>query len=267
MSHTTYQIVEAFRAALVDMKACPAIRKVATDFPEAGIEMLVVASRRFNLHPSTVKIQTARARAVSLPPVAAPLVKKPLAAKPAAPVSDYKAAARAEIDRCREIARVRWGVAPDPHVTWEKRGVSAGSARGSSRISLHEHFASKEGEGYRSTVAHEYAHCVVNAMRPHDAAPTRRLLGLSLTGKLMFAKQRRDSQWSSHGSKWKEVMRSFGHAPRRCHNYESTEEIRRPRYEVKCPCRIHRVSMTLLNRIRAGAAYRCKQCKGTLALS
>jgi len=176
---------------------------------------------------------------------------------PARLIPAHEQMALQELARCAKIAREQF-VAPAFVHTWDLRGLRGGTCQqllsglSGYHLRFNAEIARAEGEAYRQTVAHEYAHGVVLAMREK--------LGRNIVG---FARKR----WAAHGTQWEAVMRAFGREPRRCHNYESAERaVERRVYAYRCACNIeHKVSIIRHRKARAGkAVYRCSTCKEKL---
>lgn len=251
---------------------CAGIRAFAIAHPDLSVALLVSIGNMAGLSPSTVRIQTAQARAglstlVAKGPEAAPTVKKSVAAVTKSNY-DHRAACLDEIERCKKIAKAKWGVCPQPRVIWAKRGTTAGTALGSTQINLNEFMAAAEGEKFtKRTPGHEYAHCVVAALKTHceDAAVNMRALG-----RILGRRFKSDSTWAPHGTKWQAVMHSFGLAATRCHNYESAAvaQTRTTRVcKANCGCdKLHMITRNMHNKIVAGAKYKCRLCRTILTV-
>lgn len=234
---------KSFQLAVVRHGTCAGIRATALAHPHVPVATLVAVGESLGVNATTIRIQTAKARGTTAS-ATTPVAKVHI-------TNAHHEAAVKEIERCQDIAWDKWNVRPNPEVTWNKRGTTAGTAFGSHLIRLNEHFAVHEGEGYLKTVAHEFAHCVVAARRP-----------------LEWAVRRSRSEWSPHGAVWQSVMRAFGYRPDRCHNYKSADLIRRTTRTVpaRCACKEHMVTPAMAQKIQNGARYRCRNCRGTLTI-
>lgn len=70
-----------------------------------------------------------------------------------------------------------------------------------------------------------------------------------------------------HGYEWRSVCRKIGmEEVTRCHNYDVKGHVNRHKrpYKYVCGCREFSLTITKHRRIRQGANYFCKSCKGTL---
>jgi len=71
----------------------------------------------------------------------------------------------------------------------------------------------------------------------------------------------------SHGEEWQATMREAGVEPRTTHTVDRTGLRRRQkRYPAHCDCRVHEITAQKVRKIRGGSVYRCKICKGRLAI-
>ena len=155
-----------------------------------------------------------------------------------------------EIERCRKIAEQRFGV--NPHIAaikWDLRGLTAGYCKylpgGNSEIRLNAKIAEAEGDGFTSTIAHEFAHAVVWAIQHANGA-------------------RRVSD--HHGPLWQQVMHAFGLPAQRCHSYESAEAVRYvEKFRYRCACGpVQLVGPKIHKKIQLGARYTCRVCRRVL---
>lgn len=125
-----------------------------------------------------------------------------------------------------------------PTIQWDLRGLCAGKALCRANcIRLNPVLLCANTEDFiRQTVPHEVAHLVNRALNGGAVKP--------------------------HGPEWRAIMRAFGLAPLRCHNYdvEPTASRTQERHAYYCLCRIHQISQTKHNRIRRGFIYRCRHC-------
>jgi predicted SprT family Zn-dependent metalloprotease len=241
---------QLLRDLIADYGTCGGIRAMATSRPELSVTQIAEIGQSVGLNPGTCRIQTARARGTVGSQQRTAIA---VAVAPKITGFDHRAEAMAEIARCGDIAQAKYGVRPDPKVLWNVRGKVGGWARGSEQIRLNEHFAINEGKAYLSTVAHEYAHTVVHAMR-HSV-----MMGLSPV-------MPRNSDWSAHGAVWKGVMLAFGKKPARCHQYASaaTAGYTRKTIAAKCSCTTHMITPQRAAKV---SQLRCKRCKSTLTLA
>lgn len=234
---------KSFQMAIARHGTCAGIRVTALAHPHVPVATLVAVGESLGVNATTIRIQTAKARGTTAS-AATPVAKVHVTAT-------HHEAALKEIERCQDIAWAKWNVRPNPEVKWNKRGTTAGTATGAHLIQLNEHFAVHEGAGYMKTVAHEFAHCVVAARAPRE-----------------WGLRRNRAQWGPHGAVWQDVMRAFGYTPRRCHNYESANLIRRTTKTVpaRCGCREHMVTPAMAAKVQSGVSYRCRACKGKLTI-
>jgi SprT protein len=144
-----------------------------------------------------------------------------------------------------ERARAQWPRAklPDPQVSFDLRGLTAGEACASDwLIRYNDELLQKHGEEFLAEIVpHEVAHLVVvGRFRRRRCRP--------------------------HGPEWKEVMAFFGLPPRRCHRFEATpaRRVRRISYRCSCPSP-HLLTKRAHLRIRRGTAeYSCRRCGDVL---
>jgi predicted SprT family Zn-dependent metalloprotease len=177
-------------------------------------------------------------------------------------MSDHRAIAAVELERCETIARMRWGFDQPIVVRWDLRGLTAGVARHVGYIvRFNEHIAKAEGEAYAQTVAHEVAHLVV-AWRYKRAYDTWRASGDSTAGRSYPRRPR------SHGLEWASVMAAFGKPAHRCHAYESAERaVERRVYAYTCErcARPFKLGAQRHAKAQRGVAYRhARGCGGRL---
>lgn len=240
---TLGDIKKSFKHNLDHYGTCAGVRTTAMAYPGTPVATLVAIGATLGVNATTIRIQAAKARGTTASTVT-PVVKVHI-------TTDHHQAALQEIARCQDIAWAKWNVRPNPEVKWNKRGVVAGTATGAHLIQLNEHFAVHEGEGYIKTVAHEFAHCVVAARQPKE-----------------WGYRRSRGEWSPHGAIWQNVMRAFGYTPNRCHQYKSTDLVRRNTKTARalCACREHAVTPAMAAKIQNGASYRCKMCRGKLTV-
>lgn len=72
---------------------------------------------------------------------------------------------------------------------------------------------------------------------------------------------------NGHGFWWKRLMNMCGFEARRCHNIDRTGIARtKIKIELKCSCRTHQVTQTIIKRIKSGKIYRCLYCKNNLSI-
>lgn len=71
---------------------------------------------------------------------------------------------------------------------------------------------------------------------------------------------------SSHGPRWKKIMKDFGVPATRCHSYSNgvvkTRELKR--FAYRCECRTHSLTSILHNRMCRGQRRWCKICRHDL---
>lgn len=181
---------------------------------------------------------------------------------------------RITFEKCKKVAFEIWRAnLYSPMVRWD---IVSERMRGQFRpsnnlVRLNPGFYRKYGEKYAETIAHEYAHYLVQFMREHRGHHAKELV--------------LDKGFRSHGQLWKAVMKSFGYNGDRASKYavdspkgeEDAGEYSRDKdpvivafeaarpYKYDCGCRIHNVSKRMHNNIRyRGMSYRCKLCKGDL---
>ena len=117
----------------------------------------------------------------------------------------YTTIAKQELDRCtQEIEFLGWPI-PQYRVEWSTRGHVAGWCMYTKpilTIKFNAFLAKQEGERFRETVAHEFAHAVC------------------------FVKY---GPRVHHGFEWRTVMQILGYAGDRCHRYAtmSAAQMRR----------------------------------------
>lgn len=141
-----------------------------------------------------------------------------------------------------------------PIINFDLRGRTAGTANSSTHtIRLNAGLFVRNVEDYMNdTIPHEVAHLVQYKLHPTQRRWTGR-------------KWVRTVQ--PHGYEWQRVMRSFGVAPERCHQMDTSEtRVKKnvTKYQYKCNCKTHEVGKKVHNRIQMGHTYTCRSCKGTL---
>lgn len=154
-------------------------------------------------------------------------------------------AVRAAEQRARELYRLDL---PPATIDFSLRGRCAGQARlgreARPRLRINLQLLAENLEDFLVvTIPHEVAHLVV----------------------LWQARQRR-SRPRPHGPEWQAVMRDcFALEPVRCHDYQTTPArvVRRP-FIYACPCREHRLTSTMHNRIRLAGGAACRNCRKVL---
>jgi SprT protein len=155
-----------------------------------------------------------------------------------------------EIERCRQIARARFGVDPEVDVNWEQRGMAAGRcqylAGGKALIRLNAKIAAAEGDKFISTIAHEYAHAVAW------------MLHWKLHGETKLK--------DHHGWQWQQIINAFGYPAERCHSYESAVPVRVvEKFRYRCGCGpVKLVGPKVHKKIQAGSVYVCNICRRRL---
>lgn len=131
-------------------------------------------------------------------------------------------------------------------VDFDLRGATAGQYHPQQRlIKYNASIAARNYEDFKErTVPHEVSH--------HIAMAWANFAGIRI---------------KPHGREWRKVMHFFGVTDtRRCHNYDiSGVKVKRQRRVIyRCTCLDHEVSMTIHNRIRKGAVYKCRSCHSAL---
>jgi len=135
---------------------------------------------------------------------------------------------------------------PDPQLSFDLRGLSAGQAVWRRRLPPLLRFnldiATRHSDDFlEHTVAHEVAHLITAACH---------------------------GRTRPHGPEWRKVMHYLGiDDPCRCHTYALDESrIRRQRrWSYSCACSRHELSTTRHNRIQnRGQRYHCRRCGGAL---
>lgn len=114
-------------------------------------------------------------------------------------------------------------------------------------VRINSQLATVAPDEVADTLAHEFAHAIVETMR-------------------VWKGHRRKGLWSSHGAIWRMVMRTLGYQPSRCHTLDlkPTRRERRWVYEAACGTRV-RVSTTLHNRIQKGQVRTVRRTGGRIA--
>lgn len=103
-------------------------------------------------------------------------------------------------------------------------------------------------EGFLPTVAHEYAHAVVHALKNSR----KREGGLD---------------FSPHGALWKSLMETFGYRPQRCHDYPVLPARKGKVFDYRCGrCRKdYRLGLIRHRRLEKHPGYLvCGSCRGPL---
>lgn len=114
---------------------------------------------------------------------------------------DMVAVADAEIARCRSDLEFLGWTLPVFHTRWSTRGHTAGycaypcHAHADYELRFNAYLARQEGERFRETAAHEYAHAAIHTRYGRSVA--------------------------AHGYEWRQLMQIFGYAGDRCHNYQT----------------------------------------------
>lgn len=131
------------------------------------------------------------------------------------------------------------------HYLWKRKGTTAGHSNwGKRELMFQLDLAEANKEDFLSqTVPHEVAHFVQRQMYPFSSA---------------------------HGREWKYIMRYvMGLDPDRCHMYDvsvtQTRKVRR--IEYKCNCKVHKITLTLHNKIQKGEWRRCLRCNTRIVLN
>lgn len=137
---------------------------------------------------------------------------------------------------------------PSATLDFSLRGRCAGQARiaqdGRSLLRINLQLLAENLEDFLAvTIPHEVAHlAVLWRTRGHRQRPR------------------------PHGPEWQAVMRDcFALEPVRCHDYRTTPArvVRRP-FIYACPCREHRLTSTMHNRIRRAGGAACRRCRTVL---
>jgi SprT protein len=156
----------------------------------------------------------------------------------------WRERARAATADHLERARGRWPDAriPEPKVTFDLRGLSAGEAYPRPpAIRYNAELLLQHGQAFLDEIVpHEVAHLVVAAVFPGRRRP--------------------------HGREWKIVMELFGAPARRCHSWEVEPARRVKRFAYRCACSTpHLLTKRAHLRIRRGTAeYSCRRCGSVL---
>ncbi len=138
---------------------------------------------------------------------------------------------------------------PRPLISFDLTGRCAGMYRvhrGRQQIRYNPYIFSKYfADNLASTVPHEVAHFIVNALHGH-----RRV--------------------RPHGVEWREVMHRLGAEPSVTCRYDLSgiPQRRQRRFEYLCGCRSHAVSSVRHNRVQNGTGrYLCRLCRQPLVFS
>jgi SprT protein len=134
--------------------------------------------------------------------------------------------------------------APFPTITWRTKGKAAGTYKKkmgqNHTLVFHIPLLCDNPKEVEQVVVHELAHYID-----------------FYTGTRTFP----------HGFGWKYTMAKLGFLANVCHSMDTTNYGRRMRtypYYCNCPDEVHHVSARIHNKIKAGAMYRCKACKGVI---
>jgi SprT protein len=143
-------------------------------------------------------------------------------------------------------AERRFGVAIAPaQIRFDLRGRAAGQFRSRDgrhcELRFNGELMLRHGERFLDrTVPHETAHLVAFRLHGPRVRP--------------------------HGTEWQDIMRLFGAAPERCHDYDvgglQTRRLRR--YPYQCACRSHQLSSIRHQRVLRGQIYLCRSCGAVL---
>ena len=145
-----------------------------------------------------------------------------------------------EIERCKEIALRRFGVAPEVTVNWNLNGLTAGycfyKPDGTSEIRLNQAMAIAEGDAFNATIAHEYAHAVDWALD---------------------VKEGKTKKVEQHGARWAQIMNNFGLPATRCHSYQSAVAVRHvEKFKYRCGCGpVQLVGPKVHRKLQNGSVY------------
>lgn len=115
-----------------------------------------------------------------------------------------------EMTRVREFCKANFGFLIYPEIKWDIRGTHLhGQAIGERTVRFNPALALVNLTTFKTTITHEFAHVIVNALR--RIKPTHPLLNGDLT--------------SSHGSAWRRMMQALGIGnPQRCITGYTAEE-------------------------------------------
>jgi len=125
-----------------------------------------------------------------------------------------------------------------PRVRFDLRGRAAGQACFSENYIRLNMVLFKDNieDFFKRTIPHEVAHLVTRQLHPFRVSP--------------------------HGQEWRDVMYDLGCDPSRTHCYDVSKSVTFTKrlYELHCTCKTHRVSATIIRRMRRGQTYTCRQC-------
>jgi SprT protein len=132
------------------------------------------------------------------------------------------------IEHCIAVATAHYGRSfAMPEIRYDVKGRVAGYAYYKQyRVDFNAGLLLENIDDFiEQTCAHEVAHLITDVVYPE--AHTRSRAAYSTRGKRQ-----------PHGPQWQEVMRVLGVEPKRCHNYDTTNVVRRKSTtrEVKCQC-------------------------------
>lgn len=150
---------------------------------------------------------------------------------------ELEAATKAWMDKASAIYGQSFII---PHIRMNIRGCTAGRAN-FAKWELQYNpvlFIQNKQDFIASTIPHEIAHLVANAMS-------------------------RSGRVKPHGYEWREVMYKLGISKAsRCHSYDTSKlYTARPRpYVYACKCKEHRLTSIIHRRIVAGQTRSCLHC-------
>ncbi len=155
-------------------------------------------------------------------------------------MSHYKQQVATRISYLSDLVQNNLGhFIPPPRVRYVNRGTNAGSANDLTwTLSFNRTLlVDNQAHFIENTVAHEYAHLVVNHLHGIQQFP--------------------------HGQKWQRLMKMFGVEPRVTHDYDVSKLLSQARVWL-CNCQSHYVSLHVARELRKGAQYACDNCGGLI---
>lgn len=170
-------------------------------------------------------------------------------------IEQVKQAIVAKLAECKQIAAAK-GKPFDCHLKLLWTGGAGGHYDHKNKeIAVNIALAIKNDENYDH---------VVNVTVPHEAAHAiqRQHYPVIRQGKSVLI----------HDHNWAYIMNTFFHLPAtRCHKMD-TQGVKQTRakaprpYHYACRCREHNLTILIHNKIKNGAKYFCKSCKGQIQL-